>query len=945
MAESPVAAVRRLMHAAHLDMDAPYQHYRHIDQPLWTQRILFELLYALRVSEQAGGRYDPLIAEAASRLEAALQAEGAFTRQAALQAEEALSPMADRAKAYTVHLVAHAHIDMNWQWPFHETVAVTLETFRTMLDLMDEDPDFTFAQSQASCYRIVEEYEPAMLERIRRRVAEGRWEVSASTWVEADKNMPNAESMVRHLLYTKQYLSRLLGLDPATLNLDYEPDTFGHAWSVPEILRAGGVTRYYHCRGYDGHAVYRWRAPSGRELLCYREPTWYLGDMNPGFAQYVPGFCAGHGLRDALKVYGVGDHGGGPTRRDLAYIREMMSWPIFPTLRFSSYRAFFDQLEKIYPQLPVVDQELNCVFTGCYTTQSRIKLSNRVGEAALYRAEALSVAAKALTGRPYEAPVFAKAWEQLLFNQFHDILTGSGVRDTREYALAQFSRCMAAAGTQYAGAMRALAAAVDSSGIVEKGDRCYSYAEGAGVGYGSMRYLPPVSVRGGAITRLFHLFNPLAFDREENATLTLWDWQGDRQLLCVRDGQGRPLDFQLLRDGVDQGYMGHRYLELLVRCPVPALGWATVVVDEAEPALRPLPLPKDPRVHHPDRYALENEFLRAEFDVSSGQLTSLFDKELNQERLAPGAGAGFYYIEEDSDKGQTSWVVGRYLLRQPVEGNVRLRPGEAGPLRQSLRLSFEFGRRASTLEAEISLDRGARALRLEASCLFHEYGQRGGVMPQLAFAACVHGGFDRALYDIPAGCIRRPQQGLDVPACSYAAAPLAQGALLLASDSKYGFRADQNALQLTLIRAGFDPDPYPERGEHRFSLFLGSSPSASPKALADEVQALCQPLSSLAVRPGKGSLPLQGSFLRLEGEDLRLSALKASEDGQSLVVRLYNLAGQAREAGLRFALPVESACLSDNCERHGAPLPLQEGAVAVRLEPNALCTLLVRLHP
>lgn len=119
------------------------------------------------------------------------------------------------------------------------------------------------------------------------------------------------------------------------------------------------------------------------------------------------------------------------------------------------------------------------MFTGCYTTQSRIKLSNRVGEAALYRAEALSAAAKALTGRPYEAPVFAKAWEQLLFNQFHDILTGSGVRDTREYALAQFSRCMAAAGTQYAGAMRALAAAVDSSGIVEKGDRCYSYAEGA----------------------------------------------------------------------------------------------------------------------------------------------------------------------------------------------------------------------------------------------------------------------------------------------------------------------------------------------------------------------------------------------------------------------------------------------------------------------------------
>ena len=120
-------------------------------------------------------------------------------------------------------------------WPWHETVAVTLETFRTMLKLLEEYPQFTFSQSQASVYRIVEEFEPEMLEKIKKYVHEGRWEVTASTWVEADKNMPNLESMAHHLLMTKEYLSRLLEIDPATLNLDYEPDTFGHTYLLPLI--------------------------------------------------------------------------------------------------------------------------------------------------------------------------------------------------------------------------------------------------------------------------------------------------------------------------------------------------------------------------------------------------------------------------------------------------------------------------------------------------------------------------------------------------------------------------------------------------------------------------------------------------------------------------------------------------------------------------------------
>jgi alpha-mannosidase len=154
---------------------------------------------------------------------------------------------------------------MNYQWGYQETVSITTETFRTMLDLMKEYPDFTYSQSQASVYEIVEKYDPAQLTEIKQRVKEGRWELAATSWVECDKNMPNGESLCRHISYTKKYLSELFDIDPDTLCLDYEPDTFGHAATVPEILQDGGVDYYYHCRGCNPRGPYRWQSPSGRK--------------------------------------------------------------------------------------------------------------------------------------------------------------------------------------------------------------------------------------------------------------------------------------------------------------------------------------------------------------------------------------------------------------------------------------------------------------------------------------------------------------------------------------------------------------------------------------------------------------------------------------------------------------------------------------------------------
>ena len=169
------------------------------------ERLRYEIRYARRVSETLGGRHDALILRAIEAARYAAERAGVLTDAAAVEIENMLMPMQADCKKYTLIVCGHAHIDMNWMWRYDETVQITLDTFRTVLTLMREFPEFTFSQSQASVYRIVQEFDPDMLEEIKSRIHEGRWEVTASSWVEPDHNMGSAESMARHHLYTRAF--------------------------------------------------------------------------------------------------------------------------------------------------------------------------------------------------------------------------------------------------------------------------------------------------------------------------------------------------------------------------------------------------------------------------------------------------------------------------------------------------------------------------------------------------------------------------------------------------------------------------------------------------------------------------------------------------------------------------------------------------------------------
>ncbi len=887
----------------------------------WAGRALHQIEYAHEVSKAANGLFDDHIEQAITFLVQANSQEGAITKTAAQQVEVLLAPISPAAKRYNVICAAHAHIDMNWMWRWDETVAITLDTFRTMLDLMQEYPDFTFSQSQASVYQIVEQYDPDMLAEIRQRVNEGRWEVTAATWVEADKNMPNGESAARHLLYTRRYLKQLLDLKDENFQFDFEPDTFGHHGNIPEILADGGVKYYYHCRGDKGHNLHRWYAPSGRSIVVYREPSWYLGYIDPSLALYAPDFCQKYGLDTILKVYGVGDHGGGPTRRDVERLQDMATWPVFPTIRFGTFGEYFNKVAQVADQLPMVEGELNFIFTGCYTSQSRIKRANRLAEASLNTAETFSALA-ALQGMSYPTEKYALAWKNTLFNQFHDIIPGSGVIDTREYALGLFQNTMAIASSQKRRAFNALTRDTDLSQADPSTTDPQAISEGAGVGFGVEDFRLSQVSRGAGKRRLFHMFNPAPRPRQEVVELVVWDWQGDLQRLIVEDENGDKLTHQIIDKGWNN-YWGHKYLRVLVQVRAPACGYGSVVLSEADSMLDSKTYPLDMRTEDPPAIQLENEYLKATFDTQSCSLVSLVDKASGVELVDPQQPAVFRRIQEDVQE-MTSWVVGRYKTIQPLTEDVRLLKQEtAGSLRGSF--TYEVFSDASKLTVTVSLGVGSRRLEFAAVCDWHEMGRKGEGVPQLNFCLPLAQPVQAYRYDIPFGVVQRPALTLDVPGNSWGAAILEPAAptLQVISEGSYGFRGDQNSLALTLIRSSFDPDPHPEVGIHKIRFALAVLPEPTGQDLIASAADYCRPLEVVSAAGGGAT---HWGFLTQESGSATLAAIKAPEDGEAdtLILRVYESEGQPAQVTLRFALPPVQATWVDVHEQNNDdPAPLQ----------------------
>jgi len=800
-------------------------------------------------------------------------------------------------------------------------VAVTNDTFQTMLALMDEFPGFIYSQSQASTYELIERYNPPMFEAIRERVREGRWEVTASQWVEGDKNMASGESISRHLLYAREYFWEKFGLSPEDVQVDFEPDTFGHPATLPTILARGGVKYYYHCRGSHGPHLYWWVGPDGSRLLVFNDVVWYMCAVEPKIADPLVEYSQATGLKFKPVLYGVGDHGGGPTRRDLRRIVEMNAWPVYPNVEYSTLHRFFRMAEEAAPDLPEVVSERNFVFTGCYTSQARQKWANRHGENLLFAAEVAATVGSHAAGVAYPHGNLDEAWKHLLFDQFHDILPGSGTRDTRDYALGRAQESQAAASMARSNALRALSERVDTASLrgafAEDAERAYKdrlesgRSLGAGVGYATGTGSESAFSVAQTSDRAFLVFNPLPYERREVVEVKLWDTELDPKQLVVTGEGVEPRPLQVLDEG---RYWGHTYRTVAFPVDVPALGYRVVCVSdrlaELDMSAWAAGESGDPwagmmgswRKIQPPDYTLENEFLRVRLDPASGGMASLFDVRTGREWVPEGALSGILQYCVEANQGMTAWVIGQFLTREDLLDGGTLKKVHDGPYVRAFRWTRAVGQ--SKLELDVTVRQGVPRVEFRLRVDWREIGSREGGTPHLKVRFPLAVRDPGARYEIPFGSIRRDLfDGQEVPALRWADLSEEGGCgVTLANSSKYGFSVERNSLNMTLLRASIDPDPLPDLGEHVIEYAL--LPHGDGWTVGDCMRAgeeMNVPLVAMSCGFHGGDLPSAMSFASLKDGNVRLAALKESQDGGAIVVRLVEVGGAMTEARLTLA--------------------------------------------
>ncbi|MEZ5106608.1 MAG: alpha-mannosidase, partial [Draconibacterium sp.] len=347
------------------------------------------------------------------------------------------NPWPANASQFRFHMIGHGHIDPVWLWPWHEGVSVVHSTFRSNLERMKETPDFTFVASSAQFYEWVAENDPEMLKEIKKRVDEGRWNIVGGWWVEPDVNIPSGEAMVRQGLYGQKTFERLLG---RKAKVAFNPDSFGHAGTLPQILNLQGMNHYVFMRPGPNEKeipadLFWWKSPDGSKVLTYRIPISYneTQTVNKRVEQILDRF-QDEPMKSFMAYYGAGDHGGGATKVNIKSIEDLKTEKGAPQVFFSTMERYFEEIDKQNLDLPTVTEDLQHHAQGCYTAEIEIKKGNRLSESALVTAEKITALGAVAWGANYPKSEFSTAWQRVLFLQFHDSLAGTSLPEHSETA-------------------------------------------------------------------------------------------------------------------------------------------------------------------------------------------------------------------------------------------------------------------------------------------------------------------------------------------------------------------------------------------------------------------------------------------------------------------------------------------------------------------------------
>jgi alpha-mannosidase len=759
-----------------------------------------------------------------------------------------------------LHMIGNAHIDPVWLWQWPEGYQEVRATLQSAIDRLEEYPDFVFTCDSSLFFEWVEESDRELFERIRARVADGRFQIVGGWWIEPDCNIPSGESLVRQALYGQRYLKDKFGLHTTTgANLD----SFGHNATIPQILAKSGCDSYVFLRPGPKektleHPLFWWESPDGSRVLAYRIPHEYCAPKEDIGAHVEKAVATLPDDRaDYAVFYGVGNHGGGPTIANLESIKELNARADMPRLEPSSLRRFFDSVDR-NGAIPTVAGELQHHARGCYTTHSGVKRWNRRAENLLQRAEKWSLVADVVGARSYPHADLEQAWKLLLFNQFHDTLAGTSIEPAYEDARDQIGHASSLASLAFNAAVQSIARRI----AIEQEEE-----------------MRPVVV-----------FNPHPWPLRADAEVEYTWLRADGA--HVVDDAGGAVPMQLTRPLTTMSSARGR---LAFPVEVPPLGYRVYRVRKGAVDGEPL---------RATETTLQNAHLLVELDGGTGRIAKLVPKSTGAELAAPDARHAIV-IEDRSDTWGHDVKAYDQELGEFECTSVRL--VENGPVRAIVRV--ESGFRSSTLREDYVLGADVPYVDVRVALDWHEQLK----LLKLRYPTSIDA--ERATFEVPYGHLARPTRGDEEPGQSWVDVSGDGRGLAVINDAKYGYDVRGGDIGISVVRspvwAWHDPREleddgdfeYMDQGRQSFVVRLlphaGDWRAAGVVRLAAELN---QPPFALIETFHDGALPQHATFVDDGGGDVVVTVLKRAEDDDALVVRAYESSGRPGRA--RIALPL-----------------------------------------
>ncbi len=764
-----------------------------------------------------------------------------------------------------LHLIGNAHLDPVWLWRWQDGFSELLATYRSALDRMNDFPDFKFTSACAVYYQWIEKIDKKMFAEIQQRVKEGRWNIVGGWFLQPDCNIPCGESFARHGLVSQRYFKDRFGI---TAKTGYNVDSFGHNGSLPQILKKSGMDNYVFMRPGPHEkdmkeSLFVWESADGSRVCTYRIPKMYALELAHLSVFEELRDRVNTENQDYMAFYGVGNHGGGPTIKLIDEINKLD----IPNKVYSTPDEYFAGVD--LEKLPVISDELQHHARGCYSVCTSVKTSNRKCENNLLAAEKFCVMAKYLAGVRYPKEKLDKAWKNLMFNQFHDILGGCCIKTAYEDAGYLFGETMSITEQAINFALQSMAHQIDTLGDTEL--PAYKKQKNWAVWEHEVLGTPIV------------VFNPHTWKVRMPVEINV-------VAAKMTDVHGNEIPYQRVRGEQTNGEDKYRTIFM---AEVEPLGYAVyrVFAEKTGEAVFENQLSCTDQI-------LENDCIRVEFSKTTGDISCFYDKRSEKYMIQKECRA----ILLDEIEADT-WAHDKVYLGKETGmfGEPEFYVIEEGTVRTTLRVVTKYNN--SRLQRDYVITPGSDVLTVKTKVDFHEKHKT----VKFAFPIEV----EAIIAKIPYGTISREKELGEEPCGSWFAA----GNLCVANDSKYGYDTTSDEVRLTVLRSAIWADhfgvrdefcEFMEQGIHEFSYSV--FPYRNNCDAQKKAEELNFGLRAVKDSFHKGFLPEQHSCFSCASENIVVTAIKQGEDSEDAVIRFCEMNGKDENVSISlFDRTIDSA--------------------------------------